>query len=53
MTWDYKRNFEFPANVVKRQHTFYFLVGGTSYSEASMNPFEFVLSLVGFSFKAS
>ena len=41
MTWDYKRNFEFLANVVKKQHTFYFLVGGTSYSEASMNPFEF------------
>ena len=52
MTWDYKRNFEFLANVVKMQHTFYFLVGGTFYSEASVNPFEFVLSLVGFSFKA-
>ena len=52
MTWDYKRDFKFLANVGKKQHTFCFLVGGTSY-EASMNPFEFVLSLVGFSFKAN
>ena len=53
MPWDYKRDFMFLANVVKMQHTFYFLVEGTSYNEASMNLFEFVLSLVGFSFKAS
>ena len=52
MTWDYKRDFVFLANVDKMQHTFYFLVGGTFYSEASVNPFEFVLSPVGFSFKA-
>ena len=52
MTWDYKRDFKFLANVFKMQHTLYFLVGGTFYSEASVNPFEFVLSLVGFSFKA-
>ena len=45
MTWDHKRNFEFLANFVKMQHTFYFLVGGIPYSEASLNPFEFVLSL--------
>ena len=53
MTWDYKRNFEFLASVVKMQHTFYFLVGGTSHNEASMKTFEFVLSLVGFYFKAT
>ena len=53
MAWDYKRNFKFLANVGKKQHTFYFLVGGTFFSEASMNPFEFVLLLVGFSFKAN
>ena len=53
MTWDYKRDFKFLANVGKKQHTLYFLVGGTSLSEASMNPFEFVLSLVDFSFKAN
>ena len=29
MPWDYKRDFEFLANVVKVQHTFYFLIGGT------------------------
>ena len=52
MTWDYKRDFKFLANVGKKQRSFYFLVGGISFSEASMNPFEFVLSLVGFSFKA-
>ena len=53
MTWDYKRDFKFLANVGKKQHTFYFLVGGTSFSEASMNLFEFVLLLVAFSFKAN
>ena len=53
MTWDYKRNFEFLADVVKMQHIFYFLVGGISYSKASINPFEFVLSLVFFSLKTS
>ena len=37
MPWDYKRDFEFLANVVKMQHTFYFLVGETSYSEHSVN----------------
>ena len=50
MAWDYKRNFKFLANVGKKQHTFYCLVGGTSFSEASMNLFEFVLSLVFFFF---
>ena len=44
MTWDYKRDFKFLANVGKKQHTFYSLVGETSFSKASMNPFEFVLS---------
>ena len=53
ITWDYKRDFKFLANVGKKQYTFYFLVGGTSFSEASMNPFEFVLSLLGFSFKTN
>ena len=53
MAWDYKRDFKFLANVGKKQYTFYFLVGGTSFSEASMNPFEFVLSLLGFSFKTN
>ena len=52
MPLDYKRDFEFLANVVKMQHTFYILVGGTLISEVSVNPFEFVLLLVGFSFKA-
>ena len=52
MTWDYKHDFEFLGNVVKIQHTFYVLVGGTLISEVSVNPFEFVLLLVGFSFKA-
>ena len=33
MPWDYKRDFMFVANVVKMQHTFYFLVGGTLNSE--------------------
>ena len=41
MTWDYTRDFKFLANVGKKQRSFYFLVGGTSFSEASMNPFEF------------
>ena len=53
MPWDCKSDFNFLANVVKMQHTFYCLVGGTFYSEASVNPFEFVLSLVGFSFNAT
>ena len=53
MPWDYKRDIMFLANVVKSQHTFYFLVGGKSFSEASMNPFEFVLSLEDFSLKAN
>ena len=38
MPWDYKRDFEFLANVVKMQNTFHFLVGGTLYSEHSVNP---------------
>ena len=37
MPLDYKRDFMFLANVVKIQHTFYFLVGETSYSEHSVN----------------
>ena len=41
MTWDYKRDFKFLANVVKMQVTFYYLFGGTSFSEVSMNPFDF------------
>ena len=41
MTWDYKRDFKFLANVVKMQGTFYYLVEEKSFSEASMNPFEF------------
>ena len=41
MSWDYKREFKFLANVVKMQRIFYYLVGGMSFSEASMNPFEF------------
>ena len=45
MHWDYKRDFEFLANVVKMQHTFYFLVGGTSYSELSVNPFDLLFCL--------
>ena len=40
MPWDYKRDFEFLPNVVKIQHTFYFLVGRTLYSEHSMNPLD-------------
>ena len=48
MPWDYKRDFEFLANVVKMHHTFYFLVGRILLSESV----EFVLSLVGSSFKA-
>ena len=38
MPLDCKRDFEFLANVVKVQHTFYFLIGGTLYSEHSVNP---------------
>ena len=45
MPWDYKRDFEFLANVVKMQHTFYFLVGGTSYNEHSVNPFYLLFRL--------
>ena len=45
MPWDYKRDFEFLANVVKMQHTFYFLVGKTLYSEHSVNPLDFFFRL--------
>ena len=42
MTWDYKRDLEVLANVVKMQHTFHFHVGEKFYSPASINPFECV-----------
>ena len=45
MPWDYKRDFEFLANVVKMQHTFYFLVGKALYSEHSVNPLDFFFRL--------
>ena len=45
MPWDYKRDFEFLANVVKMQHTFYFLVGRKLYSEHSVNPLDFFFRL--------
>ena len=46
MTWDYKRDFEFLANVVKMQDTLYFLVGGTFYSEASVNHPSYLTAIV-------
>ena len=45
MTWDHKRNFEFLANAVKKQYTFYFLVGRKLYSEHSVNPFDLLFRL--------
>ena len=45
MPRDYKRDFEFLANVFKMQHTFYFLVGGKSYSEHSVNPLDLLFRL--------
>ena len=52
MPWDYKRDFEFLANVVKMHHTFYFLVGRTLYNEPFSESVGFLLSFVGSSFKA-
>ena len=45
MPWDYKRDFEFLANVVKMQHTFYFFVGKTLYNEHSVNPLDLFFRL--------
>ena len=45
MPWDYKRDFMFVANVVKMQHTFYFLVGGTSFNEHSVNLLDLLFCL--------
>ena len=48
MTWDYKRDFKFLANGVKMQHTFYFFVGRTLYSEHSVNPLDLFFRLFFF-----
>ena len=45
MPWDYKNDLESLANVVKMQHTFYFLVERTLYIEHSMNPLDLFFRL--------